>query len=81
MANDANFVKEMLTTLEKRVVSITSSIMECNKLGLVPSKSSIIRLQWYTILIHAYKAFNFENFYTEQQKNRINNLFRQVSEL
>ncbi len=78
MANDANFVKEMLTTLEKRVVSITSSIMECNKLGLVPSRSSTIRLQWYTILIYAYKNFRI---YNEAQKNRINILFRKVSEL
>ena len=78
MANDANFVKEMLTTLEKRVVSITSSIMECNKLGLVPSRSSTIRLQWYTILIYAYKNFRI---YNEAQKNRINTLFRKVSEL
>ena len=78
MANDANFVKEMLTTLEKRVVSITSSIMECNKLGLVPSRSSVIRLQWYTILIHAYRNFDF---YTNEQRNRINNIFRKVSEL
>lgn len=78
MANDANFVQEMLTTLEKRVVSITSSIMECNKLGLVPSKSSTIRLQWYTILIYAYKNFRI---YNEAQKNRINILFRKVSEL
>lgn len=78
MANDANFVKEMLTTLENRVVSITSSIMECNKLGLVPSRSSTIRLQWYTILIYAYKNFRI---YNEAQKNRINILFRKVSEL
>ncbi len=78
MANDANFVQEMLTTLEKRVVSITSSIMECNKLGLVPSRSSTIRLQWYTILIYAYKNFRI---YNEAQKNRINILFRKVSEL
>ena len=78
MANDANFVKEMLTTLQNRVVSITSSIMECTKLGLVPSKSSTIRLQWYTILIHAYRNFDF---YNDKQKNRINSLFRQVSEL
>lgn len=78
MANDANFVKEMLTTLENRVVSITSSIMECNKLGLIPSTSSIIRLQWYTILIYAYKNFRI---YNEVQKNRINILFRKVSEL
>lgn len=78
MANNANFVKEMLTTLENRVVSITSSIMECNKLGLVPSRSSTIRLQWYTILIYAYKNFRI---YNEAQKNRINILFRKVSEL
>lgn len=78
MANDANFVKEMLTTLENRVVSITSSIMECNKLGLVPSRSSTIRLQWYTILIYAYKNFRI---YNKAQKNRINILFRKVSEL
>lgn len=78
MANDANFVKEMLTTLENRVVSITNSIMECNKLGLVPSRSSSIRLQWYTILIYAYKNFRI---YNEAQKNRINILFRKVSEL
>lgn len=78
MANDANFVKEMLTTLENRVVSITSSILECNKLGLVPSRSSTIRLQWYTILIYAYKNFRI---YNEAQKNRINILFRKVSEL
>lgn len=78
MANDANFVQEMLTTLEKRVVSITSSILECNKLGLVPSRSSTIRLQWYTILIYAYKNFRI---YNEAQKNRINILFRKVSEL
>lgn len=78
MANNANFVKEMLTTLENRVVSITSSILECNKLGLVPSRSSTIRLQWYTILIYAYKNFRI---YNEAQKNRINILFRKVSEL
>ena len=78
MANDANFVKEVLTTLENRVVSITSSILECNKLGLVPSRSSTIRLQWYTILIYAYKNFRI---YNEAQKNRINILFRKVSEL
>lgn len=78
MAKDANFVKEMLTTLENRVVSITNSIMECNKLGLVPSRSSTIRLQWYTILIYAYKNFRI---YNEAQKNRINILFRKVSEL
>lgn len=78
MANDANFVKEMLVTLENRVASIANSIIQCNNLGLIPSKSSLIRLQWYNILICAYKNYRI---FDDTRKNRINLLFRKVSEL
>lgn len=75
MANNANLVNDMVGTLETRVLTISNSIIECNKNGIIPSKNLKVGLDWCSILICAYD--NVRALSNEQEKE-LNALYRKV---
>lgn len=78
MINTANFVNESLNTLKDKVLSFSNSIVQCNNLGIIPNKKDDIILDWSFILISAYENYRI---FTDEQKDRINLLYRKVLEL
>ena len=75
MANNANLVNEMVGTLENRVLTISNSIIECNKIGIIPSKNLNIGLDWCFILIN---AFDNVRALSEEQDKELVSLYRKV---
>ena len=75
MATNANLVNDMVGTLENRVLTISNSIIEYNKNGIVPNKNLKVGLDWCSILIAAYD--NVRALSDEQEKE-LNSLYRKV---
>lgn len=70
--------EEILTTLEKRVVSISDCIVALTNEGYVPNKNKDTILKWSGILIHAYQNVNI---LSEEQQDKLDNLFNKVISL
>ena len=70
--------EEILATLEKRVVSISDCIVALVNEGYVPNKNKDTILKWSGILIHAYQNVNI---LSEEQQNKLDNLFNKVISL
>lgn len=68
----------MLDVLENRTLSITNSIQALLEAGYIPNKNKFTILDWSTILFHAYENINL---FTEEQQNKLDNLYNSILKL
>ena len=75
MAYDANLVNDMVNALENRVLTISSSIIELDKVGILPNKDLKVGLDWCSILI---AGLDNIRVLSDEQMKKLNLLHRKV---
>ena len=67
--------KTMLDVLENRISGIADSITVLIDKGYIPNKNKMTILNWTPILIDAYENIVL---FTEEQQNKLNNLYEKI---
>ena len=67
--------KTMLDILENRISGIADSITVLIDKGYIPNKNKMTILNWTPILIDAYENIVL---FTEEQQNKLNNLYEKI---
>ena len=67
--------KTMLDVLENRMSGIANSITVLIDKGYIPNKNKMTILNWTPILIDAYENIVL---FTEEQQNKLNNLYEKI---
>ena len=77
MYNDA-IRKTILDNLEGKVINIVDVSMTLASQGYLVNKSKYIRLDWSSILLHAFENIDI---FSEEQQNNIERLYNKVSNI
>ena len=70
--------KSILDDLEGKVISIINTSIALASQGYLVNKSKYIRLDWSSILLH---AFDNIDIFSEEQQNNIERLYNKVSNI
>lgn len=77
MYNDV-IKKNILDDLESKAMSIVNTSIALASQGYLVNKSKYIRLDWSSILLHAFENIDIFN---EEQQNNIERLYNKVSNI
>ena len=77
MYNDV-IKKNILDDLESKAMSIVNTSIALASQGYLVNKSKYIRLDWSSILLHAFKNIDI---FSEEQQNNIERLYNKVSNI
>ena len=70
--------KTILDDLERKVISIINTSIALASQGYLVNKSKYIRLDWSSILLHAFENIDI---FSEEQQNNIERLYNKVSNI
>lgn len=70
--------KSILDDLEGKVISIINTSIALASQGYLVNKSKYIRLDWSSILLHAFENIDI---FSEEQQNNIERLYNKVSNI
>lgn len=73
-----NIKQGTLDTLHNRVSSVCDCVLSLLDAGFVPNKNKATILNWSSLLIHAYEQYEV---FSEEQKQRIDNLYNKIMNL
>ena len=72
-------IKQNITDdLESKVISIVNTSIALASQGYLVNKSKYIRLDWSSILLHAFENIDI---FSEEQQNNIERLYNKVSNI
>lgn len=77
MYNDV-IKKNILDDLESKTISIVNTSIALVSQGYLVNKSKYIRLDWSSILLHAFENIDI---FSEEQQNNIERLYNKVSNI
>lgn len=77
MYNDV-IKKNILDDLESKAISIVNTSIALVSQGYLVNKSKYIRLDWSSILLHAFENIDI---FSEEQQNNIERLYNKVSNI
>ena len=77
MYNDV-IKKNILDDLESKAMSIVNTSIALASQGYLVNKSKYIRLDWSSILLHAFENIDI---FSEKQQNNIERLYNKVSNI
>ena len=77
MYNDV-IKKNILDDLESKAMSIVNTSIVLASQGYLVNKSKYIRLNWSSILLHAFENIDI---FSEEQQNNIERLYNKVSNI
>ena len=77
MYNDA-IKKNILDDLESKAMSIVNTSIALASQGYLVNKSKYIRLDWSSILLHAFENIDI---FSKEQQNNIERLYNKVSNI
>lgn len=75
MLYEGNLKKEMLDVLEDRISGISDCILVLVDNGYIPNKNKTTILNWSSILFNAYENIDV---FSEEQHNKLDNLYSKV---
>lgn len=70
--------KSILDDLEGKVISIINTSIALASQGYLVNKSKYIRLEWSSLLIHAFENIDI---FSKEQQNNIERLYNKVSNI
>ena len=70
--------KNILDDLESKVMSIVNTSIALASQGYLVNKSKYIRLDWSSILLHAFENIDI---FSKEQQNNIERLYNKVSNI
>lgn len=70
--------KNILDDLESKAISIVNTSIVLASQGYLVNKSKYIRLDWSSILLHAFENIDI---FSEEQQNNIERLYNKVSNI
>ena len=77
MYNDV-IKKNILDDLESKVMSIVNTSISLASQGYLVTKSKYIRLDWSSLLLHAFENIDI---FSKEQQNNIERLYNKVSNI
>ena len=77
MYNDV-IKKNILDNLESKAMNIVNTSIALTSQGYLVNKSKYIRLDWSSILLHAFENIDI---FSEEQQNNIERLYNKVSNI